>query len=167
VPCENTLPHGDFEAGLVRPWVGQGGTQVTTARAHGGSSSVLLGGANGAAHELFASVDLPSDATSSTLSYWWYVDTTETAPDADRLTVLVTGPDSDVVLELLTNDSPPSAWHRSDFDLGAHMGQSVTLTFFAHTDDANVTSFFVDDVEIEVCRPVEASHSVYLPVILR
>ena len=165
--CQNTLPHGDFEAGLPPPWGTAGATQVTTAHAHGGAHSARLGGANNAMDELFAGVELPPDATSITLSYWWYVESTDPDPQADLLTVVVGGPDGEVVVETLTNSSPRDAWHQTTFDLSSYAGQSVGVMFHAETNGTNPTSFYVDDVEVQVCGAAAPGRRVYLPLILK
>ena len=164
--CENILPHGDFEAGLLPPWGAVGGTQVTTAHAHGGTYSAHLGGANNAGDELFTDVELPPDATSATLSYWWYVESTDPDPDADILIVLIGDPGGEVVIETLTNDSPRDAWHQTTFDLTGYTGQPVGLTFHADTNEANPTSFYLDDVEVQVCGAAPGRR-VYLPIVLK
>ena len=166
VPCENILSHGDFEAGLLPPWGTAGSTQVTTAHAHGGAHSARLGGANNAMDELFAGVELQPDATSITLSYWWYVESTDPDPQADLLTVLVGGPGGEVVVETLTNSSPRDAWHQTTFDLSSYAGQQVGVMFHAETNQANPTSFYLDDVEVQVCGAAPRRR-VYLPVILK
>jgi len=166
VPCDNVLPHGDFEAGLLPPWGTSGGTQVTTARAHGGARSVRLGGANNAADELFAGVELPSAATSITLSYWWYVESTDSTPGADVMVVVVGKEGQEVVVETLTNASPRDAWHQSTFDLASYAGQMVSITFHAETDGNDPTSFYVDDVEIRVCGAAPVGR-IYLPIVLK
>ena len=166
VPCENILSHGDFEAGLLPPWGTAGSTQVTTAHAHGGAHSARLGGANNAVDELFAGVELPPDATSITLSYWWYVESTDPDPQADLLTVLVGGPGGEVVVETLTSGSAKDAWHQTTFDLSSYAVQQVGVMFHAETNQANPTSFYVDDVEVQVCGAAPRRR-VYLPVILK
>ena len=166
-PCENILSHGDFEAGLLPPWGTAGSTQVTTAHAHGGAHSARLGGANNAVDELFAGVELPPDATSITLSYWWYVESTDPDPQADLLTVVVGGPGGEVVVETLTNSSPRDAWHQTTFDLSSYAGQQVGVMFHSETNQADPTSFYLDDVEVQVCGGATPGRRVYLPLILK
>ncbi|MFQ5859774.1 MAG: hypothetical protein ACE5LU_29615, partial [Anaerolineae bacterium] len=167
VPCENILPHGDFEAGLLPPWDTGGGTQVTTAHAHGGSQSARLGSVDNTVDELFAGVDLPPDATSVNLSYWWYVESSDPDPQADVLVVVVEGPGGEVVVETLSNDSPRDAWHETTFDLGSYAGQMVGVTFRAETDGVNPMIFYVDDVQVEVCGAIAPGRRLYLPLIRR
>ena len=165
--CENILPYGDFEGGVLPPWGAIGGTQITTTQAHGGTHSARLGSANNAVDELFASVELPPDATSVTLSYWWYVESADPDPNADIMVVVVGDEGSEVVVEILTNSSPRDAWHQSTFDMGSYAGQGTGLTFHAETNEANSTSFYLDDVEVQVCGAAPPGRRVYLPLILK
>jgi hypothetical protein len=167
VPCPNILPDGDFEAGVQPPWGMAGGVQVTTARAHGGTHSVRLGGAHNAADELFGGVELPPTATSITLSYWWYVESTDPDPGADHLLVVLGTPGGETPIETITNLSPRNAWQRSAHDLSGYAGQNIGLTFHAHTDGADLTSFYVDDVEIRACGAPADGHHIYIPIVLK
>ncbi|MFQ5857583.1 MAG: hypothetical protein ACE5LU_18415, partial [Anaerolineae bacterium] len=167
VACENVLPHGDFEAGLLPPWGMAGGTQITTPHAHGGAHSARLGGADNAVDELFTGLDLPPDAASITLSYWWYVESSDPDPDADHLVVVVGDEGHEAVVETLTNSSPRDTWLQSTIDLGSYAGQFVGVTFHAETNEVNPTSFYVDDVQLQVCGAAAPGRRVYLPVISR
>jgi len=166
VACENILSQGDFEDGILPPWGTGGGTQVTTVQAHGGTHSARFVGANRATDELFVELELPPGATSITFSYWWYVESTDPDPYADILVVVVGDPGGEVVVETLTNNSPRDAWHQTTFDLSGYVGHLVGVTFHADTNEANPTSFYLDDVQIQVCGAASA-HRVYLPLVLK
>jgi len=162
--CENVLPHGDFEAGLLPPWGSVGGTQVTTARAHDGIRSVRLGGANNAWDEVFAGTELPPSAMSMTLSYWWYVESADPDLNADIMVVVVGDEGDEMAIETITNSSPRNVWHQSTFDMGSYAGQFTGVTFHAETSEESPTSFYVDDVQVQVCG---ARQRVYLPIVLK
>jgi len=166
VPCENILPHGDFEAGLLPPWGSVGGTQVTTARAHSGTHSVRLGGVNNAVDELFAGVELPPAATSMTLSYWWYVESTDPNPGADIMVVVVGKEGYEGIIQTLTNSSPRDTWHQTTFDVSSYAGQMMGITFHAETNGNDPTNFYVDDVQVQVCGAAPVGR-VYLPLVLK
>ena len=166
VPCENILPHGDFEAGIIPPWGTFGGTQVTTARAHGGERSVRLGGVNNAWDEVFAGVEFPPAAASMTLSYWWYVESTDPDLNADIMVVVVGDEGGEVAIETLTNSSPRDAWYQTTFDMGSYIGQFAGVTFHAETSDASPTSFYVDDVQVQVCGAAAPGRRIYLPIVV-
>ena len=165
-PCEDVLPHGDFEAGFLAPWSALGEAQVTSVRAHGGERSALVGSANNAVDELVAGIGILPDATSVTLSYWWYVESSDPEHGADRLIVVVDTGDVVVPVETLTNDSPKDAWHRTTFDLSGLAGQFVGLVFRAETDAADATSFFLDDVQVQVCS-APLGQRTYLPLVMK
>jgi hypothetical protein len=167
IPCPNVLPHGDFEAGVQSPWGMVGGAQMTTARAHGGTHSVRLGGAHNHNSEVFAALELPPEATAITLSYWWYVESSDPNPGADHLAVILGAPGDETTLETITNVSPRDAWQHSAHDLTDHAGEGIGLTFHASTDGAGLTSFYVDDVEVLACGAPPGAHRIYLPVLLK
>ncbi|MFQ5593201.1 MAG: hypothetical protein ACE5HA_03545 [Anaerolineae bacterium] len=167
VACDNILPHGDFEAGLLPPWGMAGGTQIITPHAHSGAYSARLGGADNTVDELFAGLDLPPDAASITLSFWWYVESADPDPDADRMIVVIGEEGHEVVVETLTNSSPRDTWLQSTIDLGGKAGQFVGVTFHAETNAANPTSFYLDDVEVQVCGGMAPGPRVYLPLVRR
>lgn len=165
VACENILPHGDFEAGLPPPWGMAGGTQITAAHAHAGAHSTHLGGADNTVDELFAGLDLPPDAASITLSFWWYVESSDPDPNADVLVVVVGDEGHEVGVDTLTNRSPKDAWLQSAIDLSGRAGQFVGLTFHAETNGENPTSFYLDDVGVQVCGAAVPGRRVYLPLV--
>jgi len=164
VACENILPHGDFEAGLRPPWGAVGETQVTTVQAHTGTYSVRLGGADNVGGELFAGVELPPDATSITLSYWWYVESSDQDLNADIMVVVLGDEGGEINIETITNSSPRNAWHQSTFDMGSYAGQFSGVIFHAETNGWSPTSFYVDDVRVQICG---ASQRAYLPIVLK
>ncbi len=167
-PCPNILPGGDFEGPLEPPWGLFGEAQVSTARAHSGVHSLRLLGSNGGFSEVGAALELPSDATSVTLSLWWYVESGDPNPGADTLTVAVGGPGGEEPLETFSNTSPRDSWQHSRYALSGRAGQPVGLTLFAHSDPDNVTTFFVDDVELQVCTgPAPGAYQLYLPVVVK
>ena len=167
VPCTNILPHGGFESGIQVPWATAGDSKVTTEQAHGGISSVRLGGDNTATDEVFAGIDLPSEATSITLRYWWYVESSDPEPDSDRLVVVIEPPGSVVTVETITNQSARDGWYLSTFDLTSLAGQTVSLTFHAETNESEPTTFYVDDVELQVCGAAPPERNLFLPLITK
>jgi hypothetical protein len=167
VACENILPHGDFEAGLLPPWGAVGEAGITAPHAHGGSRSIRLGGADNTVGELFAGLDLPPDAVSISLSYWWYVESSDPDPDADVLLVLVGDEGHEDVVETLTNSSPRNMWRQTTVDLSSRSGQFLGITFHAETNEANPTRFYVDDVEVLVCGGEAPGWRGYLPLVRR
>jgi kumamolisin len=129
--------------------------------------SARLGSSDSIIDELFAGVELPLDATSITLSYWWYVESNDPDTTADRLTVVIEHPEGLVTVETLTNDSPKDAWRLTTFDLSSYGGQHVGLIFRAETSGANPTSFYLDDVAVRVCVAAPPGWRVNVPLMLK
>jgi hypothetical protein len=166
-PCEVLPPHGDFEAGLLPPWNAVGEAQISTAKAYGGTQSVRLGGGNSTSSELFTGLELPPHAVSMTFSYWWYVESSDPDPAADIVVVLVGDGSGEMVVETLTNESPRDGWHQTTFDVSGYAGGPMNITFHAETNEAHVTSFYVDDVQVAVCGGAPVGQHIYLPVVLQ
>ena len=164
--CHNVLPHGDFELGILPPWDLVGAGMVVDMLPHSGTRSVRLGGEDNAWAELFAHVELPPDALSAELAFWWYVESTDPQPDVDVLTVLVVGPGGESVLGVLTNSVERDRWHHFGHDLSQFTGQPFALTFHIMTSGENPTSFYLDDVEVMMCMPPTGRWTLHLPLIL-
>jgi hypothetical protein len=132
------LANGGFEDGSA-PWTLNGAT-VTTARAHTGTHSLSLGGANSSTASAAQTVKLPS---SGSLVWWTYITTQETGSTAyDTLTVQLGG----ATVARLSNTSTTGAWVKSTVSLGADAGQTVGLSFTATNGSKLPTTFWVDDV---------------------
>jgi hypothetical protein len=67
---------------------------------------------------------------------------------------------------VLRADGPNSVWQEVSLDLRAYAGQTVAVTFLAHTDDEVPTLFIVDDVSLAVCYVPEPL-ACYLPVVMQ
>jgi hypothetical protein len=55
-------------------------------------------------------------------------------------------------VQTLDNRDAHPFWFTSDFSLDEFAGQAIQLHFHDHNDGANVTAFFVDKVNLEVCE---------------
>ncbi len=99
-------------------------------------------------------VNIPSSATTATLSFWLRIYTAE-YPDAiyDKLSVEIRNEAGTVILTTLATysnlDSGPS-WVLRTFDLSAFRGQRVRIYFKGLEDFSMLTSFFVDDTSLAI-----------------
>jgi kumamolisin len=147
------ITNGGFENG-TSPWVesSSGGYElIGTTYPHSGSYSAYLGGYNNATDSIYQTITIPANATSATLSYWTYVDTTETTHSYDYLKVQIRNTSGAVLKTLQTqSDATPPGWRSQSFDLSSYKGQTIRVYFLATTDISNPTSFFVDDVSVTV-----------------
>jgi len=50
--------------------------------------------------------------------------------------------------------------------MGSYAGRFAGVTFHVETNEANPTSFYVDDVQVQICGAVSGQR-VYLPIVLK
>jgi subtilase family serine protease len=148
-----SIQNGGFESGQS-PWVesSSGGYQlIDTTLPHTGSDSAYLAGYNNGTDVIYQTVTIPSTATSATLTFWTYVSTTETSHPYDYLYAQVRNTSGSVLSTLLTlNDGTASGWVQRSYSLLNYKGQTVQIAFKGTNDVSNPTSFFVDDVSLQV-----------------
>ena len=143
--------------GPAAPWVqtSSGGYNlVDTTRPHTGSYSAYLAGYNNGTDTIYQTVTIPSNATSATLSYWWYM-STRSGQHALRLPVRARAQLERwelATLQTITNASAKGVWTKSTYNLLAYKGQTVRVYFKGTTDVSLTTSFFVDDVSLNICH---------------
>jgi hypothetical protein len=155
--CGESLTNGGFESGQS-PWIetSSGGYQlIDGTRPHTGTRSAFLAGYNNGVDTIYQQVTIPSNATSATLTYWWNLSTQEACcTPYDYMYAQVRNTSGTVLatLQTLNNTGPQNTWTRSTFNLLAYAGQTVRIYFRATNDVSLPTSFFVDDVSLNVCH---------------
>jgi len=151
------MVNGGFENGQS-PWVESstnGYQLIDPTRPHTGTYSAWLGGYNNGTDTIYQTVTIPSNATSASLSYWWYMTTQEACcTPYDYFYAQVRSTSGTVLgtLQTLNNASTKNAWVHPSFDLLSYKGQTVQIYFKVTTDVSLPTSFFVDDVSLNVCH---------------
>ena len=175
--CSNLLKNGGFELGVsdLAPWVASGFAHVTEERAHSGDFGVWMGGYKTPSDTLYQAVTLPADADSATLRYWWNMHSLDDLHTAyDYLHVDVQTEDGQTLEPLATLDNTyeRDAWRESSFDLTGYAGESLRIHFRCSGNAQFVTSYFLDDIELDVCAGVatptptsEPRRRSYLPLI--
>jgi hypothetical protein len=154
--CSESISNGGFESG-TSPWVqtSSGGYQlIDTTRPHTGAYSAYLGGYSNAVDTIYQQITIPAGATSASLSYWWYMTTAETSHPWDYLytRILNTSGTTLATLQTLNDGSTANTWVHPSFDLTAYKGQTIRVYFRATNDSSLSTSFFVDDVSVNICQ---------------
>jgi hypothetical protein len=137
------VANGGFESGTTG-WTLSGAAAITTTRAHAGTHSAALCGANNCADTASTQVTIPAGAA-ATLKFWTYLTTQETGSTAyDKLAVKV----GSTTVATLSNANTAGAWFATSADLSAYAGQTVTLTFAATNGTKLPTGFWIDDVSV-------------------
>ena len=155
--CSDLIANGSFEIGEFEGWQTSGQPWLGE-RAHAGVLSGALGGKNEANGQFYQEVVLPAAADSATLAFWWYMETSESGIGTpyDRLYVEVRNTSGGLLntLETQSNTSPADAWYYSSIDLAAYpdlFGMTVRIVFRGSTNESLPTSFFIDQVGLQVC----------------
>ena len=148
------LNNPGFESGATG-WTESGNVidNSNADNAHSGSwTAWLLGYGKPHTDTLYQQVTIPAAACSASLSFWLGIATNEVdAVDYDILTVTVQD-NSGKVLRTLgkysnVNEGP---FAQRTFDLSAFKGQTVRIHFSATEDLNTATSFFVDDLALNI-----------------
>ncbi|MCL4507148.1 MAG: hypothetical protein M1140_14165 [Chloroflexi bacterium] len=173
IQCADAVKNGNFDAPLPgRPWTGEANTTsavyqdplISGARAHGGTQSGRVGSPslNSYWNELLQTVQMPAGVVSATLSYWRFLDTTETSTTIiyDRFTAgLETAQGVEIATprQIDNTSSGRGIWVHESLDLpyaSAYSGQQLWVSFKGATDGTLPSSLYVDDVQLIVCaRP--------------
>jgi len=177
--CTNLVVNGDFEASPALPWTGIANTNSTiynvipgasgsslsdplvySTRARSGTRSGRVGSAsvNGYWNELVQTVKLPAGVTSVTLTYWRFIDSTDSTTAAND--TFSAGLETDKGIEIVTPQRFSNAsagrgsWVQQTLTLpnaAAYSGQSLWISFKGRTSASAPTSLYIDDVQLTTC----------------
>ncbi len=143
------IANGDFELGNSGDWA-EFSTNFDTlilnqglpVRPRSGEYLAWLGGGISEISQLVQSVTVPNDTTAA-LTFYYRIGS-QGSCGVDYAEVRV---NDDVVAEYdLCNDNLTTDWVAETISLSRYAGQTVSLEFFAETDDTDNSNFFVDDV---------------------
>ncbi len=148
------LANPSFESG-ASSWTESGNVidNSDPDNAHSGSwTAWLLGYGKPHTDTLYQQVSIPAGACSAKLSFWLGIASNEVDPvDYDILTVTVQDASGKVLRTLgkysNVNEGP---FAQKMFDLSAFKGQTVRIHFNASEDLNTATSFFVDDLALDI-----------------
>lgn len=148
----NLIVNGGFEQGSS-PWVesSSGGYEIVdSSNPHTGSSEAYLCGYNNCQDSIYQSVTIPSTSTTATLSYYWYVTTTETTHSYDFLKVQIRSSSGSVLttLQTISDGSTAQQWVSASYNVSAYKGQTIQVAFVGTNGSKNPTNFYVDDVAL-------------------
>lgn len=120
----------------------------------GSQSALLCGKGKKTTHNLSQTVNIPANATSATLSFYYRVQTSEILKSRvfDTLALQVLSATGTVLATpfSVSNVNPTSGYVQKVVDLSAYKGQTVKLNFKGVEDVSKQTSFSLDKVSLIV-----------------
>ncbi|MBL7184384.1 MAG: N-acetylmuramoyl-L-alanine amidase [Anaerolineae bacterium] len=161
ITCDELICNGGFEA--IECWA-IGDTPRPAAYSNlevrSGSRAMRLGITDQSDTESYSSiyqeVTIPGDATSATLSFWYYPLCEDTLPYDWQGAIIYEPP---WPWELLAWAMPQicsdsQTWTHHTFDLTSYKGQTIILYFNVYNNglDNRKTAMYLDDVSVQVCR---------------
>ena len=152
--CTDLVADSSLESGSGWSIKTHGGyTVLSTVQAHTGAGSAYLAGVDNADDLLSTKLALPAEQASLMLSFWWKVNSEDRSDVNDKFAVQIIDGTGKMHRNLFTLSSERASnqWQQTTLDLHEFADQSIQLQFAAKTDDALVTDFFVDDVEVNAC----------------
>src|SRR5439155_14007618 len=149
----NVVGNGGFETGSFAPWVVQDqlpAPTVSTAQAHSGTHSALLGTLSGTEplgdSSIYQTITVP--AGGGTLSYWYFPNTTDTIT-FDWQDAYITDTSGTVLATIMHVCSNAQTWTNQTFNMAPYAGQTVRIEFLVHQDGfGDDTGMYVDDVTL-------------------
>jgi hypothetical protein len=160
----SAVQNGGFESGL-NFWTTSGVAPpvASTAKAHSGTGSALLGLSSGPEplgdSSLSQTISVPSGA--STLNFWYWPTTTDglcsgSACVWDWEEAQIRNTSGTTLATVFKGNSNAQAWTPVSFDMSPYAGQTVVLWFNVHLDGASPpddTAMYLDDVSVTGTQP--------------
>ena len=165
--CSHLIVNGDFETDGEEAWlfpITEYTAGYSTNHYHGGDRSLRTGletaspnvQSNSSARQ---TIDVPADANTMRMSFWYYCLSTESMMDEDWHQVAILDGDEQIAQSLLFlqwPDGNQQKWERVQFDeqvLGQFPGQRIHVCFETSNDGrGGKAAMHIDDVVFEVCR---------------
>lgn len=145
--------NGGLDNSSLSSWSRSGPVSASSTIRHSGSYAAKLGGTTNSTADLIQySVRIPAALAYGQISYWWYMETSESGGSAkDTLTVeLLEGSSRVVLVQSISNTAAQGVWTRHTLDLTPYGGRYATLRFRVTNDGSNPTTFYIDDVSVSV-----------------
>lgn len=100
---------------------------------------------------MYQAVTIPSNATSVTLTFWYYITTREprsAAKDVLNVTIQNSAGKYIATVAILSNLNASTGYIKKIFDLTPYKGRTIRIHFLATTDGSYPTVFRIDDVSV-------------------
>lgn len=162
IDYDPAVANGGFESD--DSWTYYGSPARDSTQARSGSWSLRLGGANSRDDRASQVHTIPANTTAARLSYWLRISTADNTSGNDWLAVYVIPTDGSqqYVLDLYhngtmkrgNNDFETPRWAEvANIDLLPWAGKQVHILFRGYTGTSGVTTFWIDDVRLEIATP--------------
>lgn len=159
--CQQIAVNPAFEEGTAG-WESESATHSETIvpeAAFHGAYGARLGGINNADDRLWQWVSFPDSPSSISLTFFYRIETNDTSdPPTDHFSVQLLGEQNQILVDLiqLHNRSARGQWFRrvhflDPLEVNALAGQQAQFQLRATTNEAAPTTFFVDDISLQVC----------------
>lgn len=160
--CTNVVQDGGFESGSQ--WVQESkGEIIDTELPYAGERSAWLGGTDLETTQIiYQDIRLPANAATVEFNYYRLIHKETTGGilsglfggvEPAKFNVLVANERGDLLgaIEQLTSDDGDDTWKRARFDVSELAGKTIRLAFSAENPRGNISSFFVDEVNMVAC----------------
>lgn len=166
IACHNLAANGSFESGPPGvPWqisAAPNDPLIYQSARRSGGWGLWLGARVNYTDTASQRIEAPTQVTTATLRLWWRMSTNETTTRhvydiarfglRDAAGAWLSPPIT------VTNLSARNTWTEASavIDVSAQAGNQINLTLTSSNDSSRTTSWFVDDVALEVCAPQDA-----------
>jgi Zn-dependent metalloprotease len=159
--CTNLVQDGGFESG--QDWVEESkGAIIDTEVPHTGQRSAWLGGTDQETTQIiYQAVRIPPNATTLELSYYRLIHEESTGGVLGSLfgsseatfSTLIANERGDLLgaVEQVSSRGGDDTWNQMRFDVSELAGKNIRLAFASENQRGNISSFFVDDVQLIAC----------------
>lgn len=153
----NLIQNGGFETGNFTGWLTGGGVapKVSTAEAHSGSYSALLGQTSKPEVDgnsyIYQTITIPGSANKVTLNFYYWPGTNDTIEYAYQ-ECLVQNTSGSTLATVLKVASNARGWKEVTYDLTSYKGETIRLYFAAHGNgySPDYVYMYLDDVSVMV-----------------
>jgi hypothetical protein len=152
---QQLIQNGGFQTGSISPWTASSGVLTAESSSHPSYPSTdgylaWIDGYSGKHTDtLSQAVTIPATCTTATLSFWLYIDSTDSTSKAtDTFTIQVLNSSGTVLATLgtLSNQNEGTGYVEHSYSVSSYIGQTITIKFTGtETTSSSDTSFFEDD----------------------
>jgi Zn-dependent metalloprotease len=160
--CTNVIADGGFESG--QDWVEESKSAIIDAELpHSGQRSAWLGGTDQETTQfIYQQVKLPANGTTVELNFYRLIHEELSGGilgglfgggEEAKFSVLVANERGDLLgaIEQYSSTQGDDRWVQERYDVSELAGKTIRLAFAAENSRGNVSSFFVDDVNLIAC----------------